>query len=186
MKRIGLLLCAMLLLSGCGRNGKELDRAMELRSKLLGASECSFRTEITADYGDKVHSFTMDNLSDGNGDVHFTVVKPDSIAGITGSIGHSGGELTFDDTALAFPLLADGLFAPVSAPWLLMKTLRSGYLTSAGMEGELLRITIDDRYEENALTADIWVNSENCPIRGEFSWQGRSILTILVEDFRIG
>ena len=82
--------------------------------------------------------------------------------------------------------MADGQLAPVSAPWLLMKTLRSGYLTSAGMEGELLRITIDDRYEEDALTADIWIDSENCPVRGEFLWQGRSILTILVEDFRIG
>lgn len=186
MKRIGLLLCEFLLLTGCSGKGKELDRAMELRRKLLGASECSFRAEITADYGDKVHSFTMANCSDRNGDVRFTVDKPDSIAGITGSIGHSGGELTFDDTALAFPLMADGQLAPVCAPWLLMKTLQSGYLTSAGMEGELLRITIDDRYEENALTADIWVNDENVPVRAEFCWQGRSILTILVEDFRIG
>ena len=185
MKRIGLVLCVFLL-AGCSWKEKELDRAMELRTRLLNASECSFRAEITADYGDKVHSFTMDNLSGGDGNVRFEVVKPDSIAGITGSIGHSGGELTFDDTALAFPLMADGQLAPVCAPWLLMKTLQSGYLTSAGMEGELLRITIDDRYEENALTADIWVNDENVPVRAEFCWQGRSILTILVEDFRIG
>ena len=185
MKRIGLLLGVVLLLTGCGK-GKELDRAMALRTELLAASECSFRTEITADYGDKVHSFTMDNHSDGNGNVEFTVVGPDSISGITGSVGNSGGELTFDDTALAFPLLADGQLAPVTAPWLLIKTLRSGYLTSAGMEGALLRITIDDRYEEDALTADIWVNDENSPVRAEFSWQGRSILTIQVEDFRIG
>ena len=186
MKRIWLLLCAVLLITGCGGKGKELHRAMELRSRLLEASECSFRTEITADYGDKVHNFTMENTSDGNGNVRFTVSAPDSIAGIAGTIRNSGGELTFEDTALSFPLLADGQLAPVSAPWLLMKTLRSGYLTSAGMEGELLRITIDDRYEEDALTADIWIDSENCPVRGEFLWQGRSILTILVEDFRIG
>ena len=63
MKRIWLLLCAVLLITGCGGKGKELDRAMELRSRLLDASECSFRAEITADYGDKVHSFAMENAA---------------------------------------------------------------------------------------------------------------------------
>lgn len=184
MKRIWLLGIALLLV-GCGGKGRELDRAMALRSRLLNASRCSFRAEITADYGDRVHSFTMESLADENGELRFTVTQPDTIAGITGRIGNSGGELTFDDTALVFPLLADGELAPVSSPWLLLKTLRSGFLTSAGTEGELLRITIDDRYEEDALTADIWVNSEECPVRAEFSWRGRSILTILVEDFRI-
>ena len=108
MKRIWLLLCAVLLITGCGGKGKELDRAMELRSRLLDASECSFRAEITADYGDKVHSFAMENATDGNGNIRFTVSAPDSIAGIAGTIRNSGGELTFEDTALSFPLLAKG------------------------------------------------------------------------------
>ncbi len=38
-----------------------------------------------------------------------------------------------------------------------MKTLRSGYITSAGMDGGRLRLTIDDSYEDDALHLDIWL-----------------------------
>lgn len=185
MKRIGLLLCMLLVLAGCGGKNRDLERAMALRSRLLGASECSFRTGITADYGDRVHTFTMENQSDQNGNVSFTVSEPESIAGITGVIRDSGGELIFDDTALAFPMLADDQLAPVSAPWLLLKTLRSGYLTSAGKDGDLMRITIDDRYEDDALTMDIWVDREDRPVYAEILWKGENILTITVENFQI-
>ena len=82
-------------------------------------------------------------------------------------------------------MLADDQLAPVSAPWLLLKTLRSGYLTSAGKDGDLMRITIDDRYEDDALTMDIWVDREDRPVYAEILWKGENILTITVENFQI-
>lgn len=184
MKRVWLLLLSVVLLTGCGGN-RELNRAMELRSDLLKAKGCSFETQVTADYGDKVHIFTMACTVDDKGELTFAVKKPDTLAGITGNVSDTGGKLTFDGTALAFPLLAEDRLAPVSAPWLLLKTLRSGYLSSAGMDGDHLRITIDDRYEEDALTLDVWVNRENRPLRAEICWAGQKILTMDVENFRM-
>ena len=104
---------------------------MDFRAKLL-AQAVSFDAEITADYGDKTYTFAMHCESDTKGDMTFTVTAPESIAGISGTISASGGKLTFSDTALAFDLMADDQLSPVSAPWILMKTLRSGYLTSCG------------------------------------------------------
>ena len=53
------------------------------------------------------------------------------------------------------------------------------------MEGDLLRLTIDDSYEEDALTLDIWLNGQDIPIRAEILYDGRRILTLEIENFQI-
>lgn len=185
MKRnLAFLLLLTVLLSGCGGNS-ELDRAMTMRERLLSANGCTFDAEITADYGDKVYSFSMSCQTDQDGTVAFTVNQPESISGITGEVSGNGGKLTFDESALAFELLADGQITPVSVPWLLIHTLRSGYLTSCGTDGENLRVSIDDSYEEDALHLDIWLDSEDLPVRGEVIWQERRILSLEVKNFTL-
>lgn len=184
MKRLAVLVMVWLMLSGCSGKDVELERAMGLRAKLL-ASECSFDTEITADYGDQIYSFSVTCQADTKGQVEFLVTKPESISGITGIADREGGKLTFSDTALTFPLLADGQVSPASAPYLLMKTLRGGYLTAAGMEDGLLRLTIDDSYEEDALKLDIWLNELDQPVQADILYDGRRILTMTVSNFQI-
>lgn len=184
MKKLAAVLLLLVMLTGCIGNNEELERAMGLRAKLLSGS-CSFDVEITADYGDELYTFSMSCTGDSSGKVDFTVTAPDTICGITGSISKGEGKLTFDDTALEFPLLADGQVAPISAPWLLLKTLQGGYLTSAGMEGEFLRLTVNDSYEEDALQLDIWLGNENVPIRTEILYSGRRILTLKVTNFQL-
>ena len=158
---------------------------MALRSRLLASDRCSFRAEITADYGDKLHTFSMECSADREGDLSFKVTQPDTIAGITGTITDGGGQLTFEETALCFPLLADDQLSPVSAPWVFMKTLRSGYMKQACTESNLLQLTIDDCYEEDALHLDIWLNDEDQPVRTEILYDDRRILTLSITDFDI-
>ena len=178
------LLMVLWMLSGCSGKNAELDRAIELRMKLLSA-DCSFDAKITADYGDKISRFSVSCQADAYGNLAFTVTQPETISGITGVIDHEGGKLTFDDVALTFPLLAEEQISPVSSPWIFLKTLRGGYLTAAGMEDDLLRLTIDDSYEEDALQLDIWLDSTDCPVRGEILYDGYRILTLEIENFRI-
>ena len=184
MKRLGGVLLVVLMLCGCGKENTLIERGMKLRDRLLSSS-CSFEVEITADYGDKLHTFSLACQGNPKGDLTFTVLSPESISEITGEISEEGGKLTFGDTALHFELLADGQLSPVSAPWILLKTLRSGYLTSAGMEGELLRLTIQDSYASDALQLDIWLDGQDLPMRAEVLYADRRILTMDVKNFQI-
>ena len=184
MKKAGFAIILLLFLAGCSNTSKEIDRGMELRTRLLSGS-CSFDTEITADYGDMLHIFSLSCQADAQGELTFTVTEPETISGITGKISESGGKLTFDDAALYFPLMGDQEFSPVSAPWILLKTLRSGYLTSGCMEEDLVRLTIDDSYAQDALKLDIWLNDNNVPVNAQILQDGRRILSLKVRNFEI-
>ncbi len=184
MRKILWVFVMLMILTGCSGKDEELDRAMDLRVRLL-TSQCSFDADITADYGDEVYQFSVTCEGDTDGNLGFTVTAPESIAGITGVITQEEGQLTFDGTALSFPLLADDQVSPVSAPWILLKTLRGGYLSAAGMEENLLHLTIDDSYEEDALQLDIWLNEETQPIRADILYDGRRILALRVSNFQI-
>ena len=183
MKHWAISLLLVVFLAGCSAQ-TQIERGMALRSALL-RSGGSFDGEITADYGDKLQSFSMRCTFQDNGDLAFQVTKPDTISGITGAVTGEKGFLTFADTALQFDLLAEDRLSPVSAPWFFLKTLRSGYLTAAGEDGELLRLTIDDSYEDDALHLDIWLGEGDIPVRAEFIWDGRRILSMDVANFVI-
>ena len=174
----------LVMLTGCGGKHEELERAMDLRAKLL-SSACTFDALVTADYGDQVQSFAMYCETDDQGNLGFRVTEPETISGITGRIEGGEGKLTFRDTVLTFPLLAEEQLSPVSAPWIFYSTLRGGYLTAAGMDEDLLWLTIDDSFEEDALTVDIWLDGEDIPVRAEILYDGRRILTLEIKNFQI-
>lgn len=182
MKRIWILLLMIAILCGCSGGSEQLDRAMALRGKIQ-QKEVTFEAVVTADYGDKVHTFSMECHADTQGNLKFKVTEPENIAGISGTISKGSGKLTFDDQVLAFDILADELISPVSGPWVLMETLRSGYLTSCSTEGDLLRVAIDDSYEENALHLEVWLDSDDIPKQCEIYWQGRRLLSMDVKNF---
>lgn len=183
MKRI-LCLVLVCLLCGCGRKDDALDRALAMRMRLQGAA-CSFSCTVTADYGEKIHVFSMECTADVSGDMTFEVLTPESISGITGVVSQSQGKLTFDDKALAFELLADGQFSPVSAPWILIRTLWGGYLTSCTETDYGMLLCIDDSYEADPLRLDVRMDREGNPISAEILWQGRRILSMEIENFQI-
>lgn len=184
MKRISWILICIILLTGCANESDQMERALILRSRVQQA-QVTFDVEMTADYGDKTYDFSMSCKGDMEGNLSFTVTAPESIAGISGTISGGTGKLTFDDQMLAFEILADGLISPVGGPWVMLKSLRSGYLTSCGAEGGGLRMSIDDSYEDKALHLDIWLGSEDIPQRCEIYWEGRRLLTMCVKNFVI-
>ena len=185
MKKLAALMIALVILTGCTGKRAEMDRIMTLRAKLLGSEGCTFTAQITADYGDALHEFTLFCEGNNDGDLGFRVVAPDTIAGITGRFLGNEGFLTFDDVALSFPLLADEQITPVSGPWILLKTMLGGYLTACTMEEDLLHLTINDSYEEDALQMEIWLNPEDAPIQAEIIYDGRRIVTMEIENFQI-
>ena len=185
MKKCVVWILFLTILTGCSNQPDGIEVGMELRSKLLQAPGCSFDSRITADYGDKIHTFTLTCNANSQGDISFTVEEPESISGITGRLTGEGGTLTFDDTALHFELLAEEQLSPISAPWIFLKTLRSGCITSSCLEEDRIRLSVDDSYEEDALNLDIWLNPEKKPEKVDILFDGRRILSISVENFVI-
>lgn len=183
MKRLCVLLLCMFFLCGCASSDSDLDGALHFRQKLISSEKCQFVCKITADYTDKLYTFSMECSYDDTGTMYFTVLSPESISGITGCFDQEGGKLTFDSQALLFPMLAEGQISPVSAPWLFIKTLRGGYIRGCGKEEESIHLIIDDSYQEYALQADIWTDSSFTPYYCEFLWQGRRIVSMEIESF---
>ena len=172
------------MLFGCGKKDDALDKALVMRQRLQGAS-CSFDCTVTADYGEKIHVFSMRCTADSSGDLTFEVLSPDTISGITGIISRNKGKLTFDDKALAFELMADGQFSPVSAPWILIHTLQGGYLTSCTETDYGMLLCIDDSYESDPLRLDVRMDKDGNPMSAEILWQGRRILSMEIENFQL-
>lgn len=151
----------------------------------MQANRCDFTCEVTADYNNRLCSFTLDMVSEANEDLIFTVVSPSAISGISGKLTEEGGKIIFDDIALQFPLTADDLPSPISAPWLLMNTLRSGFLSSACMEDSNIRLSMDDTYNGEPLRLDIWLNDQQYPEAADILYDGKRILTMRVSNFGI-
>ena len=126
--KLTVFLCIVMLLCGCKNSNEPVSKAISIRNKLLEGNGCSFSAKVHADYGEKLYTFKMDCQVDQTGNLTFSVIEPATIHGIAGKVSTVGGAITFDDKILAFPTIADGQVSPVSAPWLLIKTLRSGYI----------------------------------------------------------
>lgn len=180
--KIAAVLCVLMLLTACKANNEPLDRALALRNRISESAGCTFITTITADYGEKMYLFTMDCQTDEAGDLTFKVTSPATIAGITGKIATSGGAITFDDKVLAFQTMADGQITPVSAPWLLIKSLRTGYVKDCSELENGIEISIDDTYADDALHLQI-IADNNLPVSAEIFWKGRRCLTLRVDNF---
>lgn len=185
MKKQAVWILLLFVLTGCTRSSSEMDAELKLRSGMLQSTQCRFTADITADYGDQLSQFTIDSTVDMDGNLSFTVVEPASIHGISGTITGEGGTLTFDDFALYFPLLADDLLSPISAPWIMTQAIRSGYLASTCIENNQTRLSIDDTYDNEPLRLDIWLNDDQKPSRADILYDGRRILTLTVSKFEI-
>lgn len=183
MKRIAAFLLSICFLSGCSANNDPISRAMDLRNKLLDSSGCSFTAVISADYEDEIYTFTLDCLADSEGNLSFTVVDPKTLSGITGSFSKNGGALTFDDKVLAFPLLADGQIAPICTPWILLNTIKGGYISGCGQDKENLRVYYDDSFENSVLHLEALFDEDDMPIYGEIFWRERRILSADIRNF---
>lgn len=182
MKRWSVLIVLCLFLSGCSAKNDTLSEIITFRD-LIQKQSFQFEAEVTADYVNALHQFRMLCSFDNDGGMVFTIMEPESISQITGTVSNEGGALTFDDKILAFEMLADGQITPVSAPWILIKALRGGYIHGSGETDEGILAQIDDSYADDAFRVDVQFTDEIIPQFGEILWQGRRILGIEIENF---
>ena len=183
MKKVLALLATMLLLGGCGKTENVQNDLLKMRKELSG-KRYSFLACIHADFGENTYDFKLDCQFDAIGNMTFTIISPETISGITGKIDRAGGALVFDDKAVVFNLLADGQISPVCAPWLVMKGLCGGFLSSWGQQSDGTILTIDDSFQGKNVSFRVSLTKNLQPRSAEILWEGRCILSVMVEDFR--
>ena len=92
--------------------------------------------------------------------------------------------MEFDGMALDFGTMADGTVSPVSAPIRLCQCWAQEYISAAGMEEENLRVTYEQGYDSETLTADTWFSPENgVPIFAQICYNDQIILKMTLTDF---
>ena len=186
MKRILIaILLFALSLFGCSASESPVDKAIDFRNQLLNSKGCSFDATVTVDYTDMQFTFDLFCISDPNGDISFRVISPDTIQGITGIISGDSGKFTFDNETLLFPLLIEGAISPVAAPWLLVKSLRSGYISGCVQSENGLEIHIDDTYEDHNLMIIVRTDTEGKPVASDIFWNSQGILSLKIENYKI-
>ncbi len=176
---------SLLLLTGCKNLEGSVDRALGFREQLLNSNGCSFDALVTADYTDVQYTFNIHCEADAQGAISFQVLSPETIAGIAGTISEDGGRFTFDGETLLFPLLIEGVVSPVSAPWLFLEGLQSGYISGCAQTDQEIEIHIDDTYEGHNLKFIVKADSSACPVFADIFWNGQRILSLNIENFKI-
>ena len=183
MKRVLAILVFIFMLCGCSSPKEPIDSAVALRETILSSNGVAFDAAITADYEDVIYTFRLDCTVNAEEALSFTVTEPKSISGISGIITEDQPSLTFNDTVLAFPPFADGQLSPVMAPYLFMNSLRSGFLSSCGIEGEGYCISIEDTFQNTPLLLQVFTDADSVPLRAEITYRNRRILSIDFYNF---
>jgi hypothetical protein len=115
----------LLLLCGCGADKETAETPLALRTSLNRVDGCSFTLALQADYGDYTRSFTLDCAGNAE-EMEFTVVEPETVAGISAVIQGEDTTVRYEDTILAVEDLEN--LSPMAAPGLLVQALSQGYI----------------------------------------------------------
>ena len=150
----------------------------------MQAGACSYQAEITADFGGNVESFTVFCNSLADGTTELTILKPESLEGLTATVTDKGGKITYDGMAVDFGLLADGSLAPAAAPALVVDCWTSEYIASAGMEENLYRVSYEKGFDDATLKVDTWFEN-HLPIYAEVCYNNTRILRMTITEFRL-
>lgn len=188
MRRMWMFAIALcLVLTGCGRDKphRQMQDALEFRTEIMAAQTCTFLADVSADYGDRVYTFSLECTYTPGGDGFLTVAAPESIAGISAHVSDDGAKVEFDGAILEFGQTANDRGAPLALPWILGSAWTEGYIESAGRDGDAVLVTCLLGYGEEQLTVETWLASEGIPLHCDVICDGRRFLAVTIRDFSL-
>ena len=155
---------------------------MAIRRQYLEQTGCTASLDVTADYGQRVYTYTVDVSVVGE-EMTLTVTAPQELAGITAYVDETGSRLEYDGAMLETGELdGDGL-TPLSAVPALLDSARSGFMDSCAIE-ELdeqttLRVLCRDpeRPAGQGRETTLWFDgTSGALVRGEIAVDGYRVI----------
>lgn len=177
------LLFPMVFFCSCRSADRAMQETLDFRTTVLQSGGCNFDAAVTAEAGECSYDFCMTCAYDGE-DAHFTVTEPENISGICGRVRNEQADIDFEDIALEFPVESE-LVSPVKTGKLLGDAWARDYISAAGADGELCRMTAKHGYDEDELTVDTWLR-EKKPVYAEISYNGKTLLSCKIDNFCFG
>lgn len=193
MRRSGVICVLMmtLLLTACGGTGENgpQEQALTIRGEYLAAKGCSARLNVTADYGQRVYTYTVDAAL-AEEELLLSVTAPEEVAGVTARLAGGGSWLEYDGAVLETGLLAvDGL-TPLNAVPVLLEAARSGFMVSCAAEllgeREALRVAYRDPDipVNQGREVTLWFDGQtHALLRGEILVDGYRVILCEFEQF---
>ena len=186
------VLMMTLLLSACSAAGGESgpqEQALAIRGEYLEAAGCTARLNVTADYGQRVYTYTVDVTVAGE-DTVLTVAAPEEVAGVTARLSGADSRLEYDGTVLETgPLDGEGL-TPLGAVPALLESARSGFMDSCTTQllGERDTLCVACRNPEvpagQGRETTLWFDSRShALVRGEIAVDGYRVILCEFEQF---
>ena len=176
---LALIITLSLPLTACRAEQTAEERVLEIRELFLTTTQ-HFSAELIANYGDRVHTFTLRFDSKAS---TLEVLAPEIIAGIVIEVSESGTMLHFDGAVLnTGPLTEDGL-SPLAALPTIVYHWKEGYITGThyetfhGTQTVVMTTAVSDRVQHMT-----WFNRETgIPIKSELLQDGILVLTAIFE-----
>jgi len=179
---IAFLLC--LLCTACASEEEVLSPAIDFRAEVVQNGGCSFVAQVEADFGQTVQMFTLQCQTNENDELRFSVLAPETLAGISATVTEGGGTITYDGMAMDFGLLANGNVIPAAAPAIVSSCWTNAYIASAGNENSLYRATYEKNYDEKKLIVETWFE-KGLPISAEICYNNERVIKITISDFSL-
>lgn len=187
-RMIPLLLLAALC--GCVGEQSDNDLALELRGDFLSREGCSGTMDLTADYGQRVYTYTVEFSGTKQDGTTMVLTAPEEVAGITAKIVQGQTSLEYDGVQVETgPLNSDGL-SPMDALPAFLAAMESGYMAETGSEmlgeTEVLRICCRDPELDpgQGLETVLWFDkAQKTLLQGEVRSDGATVIRCAFSAF---
>lgn len=179
MKRIvALLLCLLLpLCVGCGKKSSAAADIQEQYSRIAAAQ---MEAEVIFHMPQEDRTFTLQcDFAPQKSTV--TVTAPETVKGVTATIGEDGVAVIYDGAVLSAGRSED--VGPVNSLPFLLHTIGSGYLLEEGRETledtDCYRLTLDAALGDTPLTCTAWLETETLlPRYAELAMEGTVVVSV--------
>ena len=174
-----LIFALLFTLTACRAAQTAEARVLELREMFLRGTQ-HFSAELTANYGDRVHMFTLRFNAEAS---TLEVLAPELIAGIVVELSESGTVLHFDGAELDTGALTKDGLSPLAALPTIVYQWKEGHITGAhyeifhGISTVVMTTAISDHVRHMT-----WFDRETgLPIKAELLQNGTLVLSVIFE-----
>ena len=181
MKKWTMALLPLFLLVSCGNQGSEHAESA-IAARYREAASIQMEALIVAEFSDRSADYRVAYTETKDGDGVVTVLAPESIAGITATIGKDGAQLQFSDTILETGVTNEDDVTPMSALSRLKAVWCKGDAGEIGAEKRDGKDSWLLVYREGDMEYRTWFLKENLsPVYAEIFHDDRAIIRVTYE-----